>query len=323
MEQFRPANGVYHPNKRAGAVHRKRLEDAVRKAAGSPLNLRYFGGRTWPTMTFVNLYAGGAGAWDANDMSSVDHTLGAAMSDAGLNNMLAQYFGGTAPTTTMLPSVVLPDACPATVGKDTVEGWVTAMSTASQLPQAPLASTVYCFMLPRGIILTDGPARGGATEPATEIGEHDAADSTNGLGGYHGSVHVGGNTVYYAVGVYSDATNGINGFPDASWKNICATFYHELNEARTDPDVEDAANAASGGEQYLGWYSLKDGEIGDIPMDEAGADLSTVMVQVPLADGSGDVPIQLMWSNDAGAPQGPVDHPLPPSLGLGGNHGGD
>jgi len=312
VEQFQPAEGVYHPSKGAGAIHRKRLQNAVQKAAGSPLNLRNFGGRTLPTMTFVNLYVGGDNAWVRNDMSSVDNALEAAMSDVGLNNMLAQYFGGVTPTTTMLPSVVLPDACPAEVGKDTVQGWVTSMHTAGQLPHSPLASTVYCFMLPRDIILTDGPASGGDIAASTAIGEHDAADSTNGLGGYHGSVHVGGDVVYYAIGVYSDATNGINGFPDASWKNIVATFYHELNEARTDPDVEDAANAASGGEQYLGWYSLKEGEIGDIPMKEAGTDLSSVMVEVPLADGSGNVPIQLLWSDDAIAPQGPADHPLPP-----------
>lgn len=311
MDQFRPANGVYHPGKEAGAIHRKRLADAIHKAAGSTLNLRYFGGRTWPAMTFVNLYAGGASAWAASDRSSVDHALGAAMSDVRLNNMLAQYFGGTAPTTTMLPSVVLPDACPATVGKDTVEGWVTAMHSAGRLPAGPLASTVYCFMLPSGIILTDGRASGGDTEPGNALSEHDAADSTNGLGGYHGSVHAGAATVYYAVGVYSDATNGIDAFPDASWKNIVATFYHELNEARTDPDVEDA-NMTPAGEHHLGWYSLQQGEIGDIPMNQAGADLSTIMVEVPLADGSGKVPIQLMWSDDAGAPQGPVDHPLPP-----------
>lgn len=311
MDQFRPANGVYHPGKRAGAIHRKRLENAVRKvAAGSRLNLHYFGGRTWPAMTFVNLYVGGASAWAASDRSAVDRALGAAMSDVGLNDMLAQYFGGTAPTTTMLPSVVLPDRCPATVGKDTVEGWVIVMHTFGQLPEAPLASTVYCFLLPRGIILTDGPASGGDTEAGAALAEHDAADSTQGLGGYHGSVHVGADTVYYAVGVYSDATNGIDAFPGASWKNIAATFYHELNEARTDPDVEDA-NLTPAGERHLGWYSLQEGEIGDIPMKLAGADLSTVMVEVPLADGSGNVPIQFMWSDDAHAPQGPVDHPLP------------
>jgi hypothetical protein len=241
----------------------------------------------------------------------VDRALAAAMSDVGLNNMLAQYFAGVAPTTTALPSVVLSDACPATVGKDTVEGWVTAMHTAGQLPAGPLGSTVYCFMLPSGIILTDGPAGGGDTEPSSTSLENDAADSTNGLGGYHGSVHVGADTVYYAVGVYSDATNGIDAFPGESWKNVVATFYHELNEARTDPDVEDATMTPVG-EKRLGWYSLKEGEIGDIPMNLAGADLSTVMVEVALADGSGSVPIQLLWSDYAGAPQGPVDHPLPP-----------
>jgi hypothetical protein len=25
---------------------------------------------------------------------------------------------------------------------------------------------------------------------------------------------------------------------DQPWKNVLATFYHELNEARTDPDVD-------------------------------------------------------------------------------------
>ena len=318
MEQFRPANGVYHPGKKAGAIHRKRLEAAVRRAAhGSSLNLRFFGGRTFPAMTFVNLYAGGASAWAASDRSSVDQALGAAMSDVGLNNMLAQYFGGTAPTTTMLPSVVLSGPCPATVGKDTVEGWVSAMHAAGQLPDAPLDTSVYCFMLPEGIILTDGPASGAAAEGGADAegglegSEHDAADSLNGLGGYHGSVHAGPDTIYYAVGVYSDATNGINAFPGASWKNIVATFYHELNEARTDPDVGDA-DMTPAGEAHLGWYSLREGEIGDIPINLSGGDLSTVMVEIALADGSGDVPIQLMWSDDARGPQGPVDHPLSP-----------
>ena len=75
----------------------------------------------------------------------------------------------------------------------------------------------------------------------------DEASSLNGLGGYHGSVHVGGDagaTIYYAVGVYSEALpdGSQNGIPvfNENWKNVVATFYHELNEARTDPDVEDA-----------------------------------------------------------------------------------
>jgi hypothetical protein len=55
--------------------------------------------------------------------------------------------------------------------------------------------------------------------------------------------------VYYAVGVYSQTeTDGtVNGIPvfEQPWKNVVATFYHELNEARTDADVEDAIRAGN------------------------------------------------------------------------------
>ena len=39
----------------------------------------------------------------------------------------------------------------------------------------------------------------------------------------------------------------MNGIPvfDRPWKNVVATLYHELNEARTDADVEDAIRAGS------------------------------------------------------------------------------
>jgi len=41
-------------------------------------------------------------------------------------------------------------------------------------------------------------------------------------------------------------------------------------------------------------------------MEEAGSDLAAVMREVRLADGSGTVPIQLMWSNAVGGPEGPI-----------------
>ena len=84
--------------------------------------------------------------------------------------------------------------------------------------------------------------------------------------------------------MYSEGTNGIVAF-DEPWKNVCATLYHELQEARTDPDVEDAIR--TGDNKYLGWYSPRGGEIGDIPIATA---LQDVMREVPLADGSGTVP---------------------------------
>jgi hypothetical protein len=105
--------------------------------------------------------------------------------------------------------------------------------------------------------------------------------------------------------VYSERGNGIDEFHEP-WRNVCATVYHELQEIRTDPDVEDAirAGTAPGGERLLGWYSPRGGEIGD---------MAIVMEQVPLADGSGMVPVQLMWSNAVGGPEGPIKepHPLP------------
>jgi hypothetical protein len=139
------------------------------------------------------------------------------------------------------------------------------------------------------------------------VGDLDDKDSSlEGLGGYHGS-HVadGGTTIYFAAAVYSQTTakghNGIPVWPD-SWKNVVATLYHELSEARTDADVE-AVNRTSNN-NLLGWYSTKGGEIGDIPITQAGNDLQSVFVEVALQSGQ-SAPIQLMWSNAAEGPGEP------------------
>jgi hypothetical protein len=58
---------------------------------------------------------------------------------------------------------------------------------------------------------------------------------------------------------------------DQPWKNVVATFYHELNEARTDPDVEDAIRAGNdpAAIKFLGWVSRKGEECGNFPVFEA------------------------------------------------------
>lgn len=110
---------------------------------------------------------------------------------------------------------------------------------------------------------------------------------------------------YYAISVYSEGKNGVVGF-DQVWKNIVATSYHELQEVRTDPDVEDALKARSlrKAMQLLGWVSASGNEVGDFPVSEAGPDLAEVMKEVPLADGSGTVPVQFMYSNRVHGPGG-------------------
>lgn len=287
-------------------------------AAGFPprpaLNLQDFGGHTITDLVFVNHYLGGPGAWDPADIASIDAALAKAMSDSGLQSVIGQYYDA-AISSRMLPSAVLPDPAPARIYKDQVEALAAQVFTGGALAGADPASTLVNIMLPRGTVLVDGFSPG-FTPPAGQEAEHERrqravvkiddeqdADSLNGLGGYHGSTHVtsgGADTaVYYAVGVYSEGNNGIPVFGQ-SWKNVVATFYHELNEARTDPDVEDVIRTNDSSK--LGWYSSNGGEIGDIPMKEAGTNLTLVFQQVELADGSGTVPVQLMWSNKDDGP---------------------
>ena len=160
----------------------------------------------------------------------------------------------------------------------------------------------------------DEAARTAASKPSVlnegELREEE--DSLHGLGGYHGSVRLpGGKFAYYAIGVYSEFLTSArqNGIPvfDKSWKDIVATFYHELCEARTDPDVEEVNRAND--DSLLGWYSDNNGEIGDIPMELAGSQLKLVMKEVPLSNGKGAVPVQLEWSNAVGGPEGGISAP--------------
>ncbi len=275
-------------------------------------NLKDIGGKTISDLTFVSRYVGGAAAWQQSDMQNIDHALQSALTDTELQKVIAQYFNGPI-TSAMLPSAVSDAPVGATVYKDTAEKLATQMHAEGALGAADPASSVINVMLPEGVVLSDDfsphykPPAG--TEEKHErrrkgtikLDPDDAADSKNGLGGYHGSIHLeGGTTIYYAVGVYSKGDNGIAAF-DESWKNVVATFYHELNEARTDCDVEDVN--ANNDDNLLGWYSeTGQGEIGDLPINECEGNLGLVFKEVPLADGSGTVPIQVLWSNAASGP---------------------
>jgi hypothetical protein len=232
------------------------------------------------------------------------------MSDNDLQSVIQQYYDVPI-SSRMLPSVVLPGSAPATIHKDQVEALVARICRYGALDGADTDSTVINILLPRGVVLVDGFSPGFRPPPGQEaeherrqhavvkVGDEDA-DSRRGLGGYHGSARVTpSGTAYYIAGVYSEAGNGIPVFGQP-WKNIAATLYHQLNEARTDPDVDDAIR--TGDSARLGWYSAKGGEIGDIPVKEAGTSLPLIFREVDLADGSGAVPVQLMWSNKDDAP---------------------
>ena len=300
-----PLNVVLRPDSAAAAAYRSAV-----LAPGFPkdlsLDLRFLGGKTLQRLTFTNVYLG---HWDGAERSRLDRALAGAMADPHLNNVLAQYFPGPIGTTFAGSREYAGSVAPR-VYRDTLEALVTELDQTGALATLDLQASVVCLLLPHGTVLVDGDSNG----------HGDQVDSLHGLGGYHGSVHVrrGGRrreTVYYAVAVYSEGANGIVAFPEP-WQNVCATVYHELCEVRTDPDVEDAirAGATPAAERLLGWYSPRGGEIGDIPMAEAHGDLELVMREVPLADGSAVVPIQLMWSNAVGGPEGPISRPHRASL---------
>ncbi len=254
-------------------------------------DLVYNGGKTIANLQYANLYVGGSQSWYSNDIQSIDASLNAAMTDSTLNNILSQYFNNQPITSKFLGSAVLPGSTPDTISQNDLEAYISSLDRAGSLHGFDLNSTVFNFMLPSGTVLSQSNS-----------------DSLDGLGGYHGSVHVSANgkvdTVYYAVGAYSETfANGTqNGIPafNQPWKNVVATLYHELAEVRTDPDVEDAN--ATGNNRYAGWLSRQGEECGDFPVDEGG---SSVFLEVPLANGKGTVPIQLQYSNRIHGPENP------------------
>jgi len=312
----RPLNAAVAHGSRAEAKYRKRaLAPGVAPSPGE--DLRYRGGRLLDDLTFTNFYLGGSGAWKPSDIASIDGALAAALRDRGLENVMCQYFR-TRPRCRFSPSHVLPGTLEGRFSNADATATIQHLHAMGALAGYDLASTVFDLMLPSGIVLTDGSTPGHVrnARASRRYTRAEESDSLNGLGGYHGSVPIGSRSIYYAVGAYSEVLpggreNGIVAFGQP-WKNVVATFYHELNEARTDPDV-DAADRG-GPASLLGWVSKDGNEVGDYPIFEARS-LSLVFQEVARADGKGKVPVQLMYSNGVHGPEGPRGTAYPPFAG--------
>ena len=284
----RPSSGVFERH-RAALLERDEqppTADAIATpfVPNSAFDLTYHGGKTIPQMKaqliFVNTPTS---VWSAGDRDNVQSHLSSAFGDVNLESVIAQYFDVPISGTVLPPKTFAGSL--STYGDNDVTQFIKDRFNDGTIA-GDFANTCYCLMLAPGVRLNGSNG-----------------DSFNGLGGYHGSVDVsakGGTVrVYFAVGVYSQfiptpggppgstTENGIVVLPNP-WQNVCATFYHELNEFRTDPDV---ANGT------LGWYADKYGEIGDIPEIEAGSNFASIVLDVNLANGSGTVPVQLMYSN--------------------------
>ena len=264
----------------------------------APLDdLIFHGGKTVAQMEFQNVFLGGQASWRSRDVTFIDTAITRAMQHKKLDNVMKQYFPGQALSCDARALLVHEGAKPAVLDEPGVQAAVTALFDSSQINQQNLGSCIFNLILPPGSVLKLG-----------------RSSSLRGLGGYHGSLHVrrAGKTVtlYYSANVFSqmldDGTeNGIAAF-DQPWKNVVATLYHEMNEFRTDADVNDAIENASN--DFLGWNSRSGQEVGDQPIFQAGANLALVFKQV--SDPSGKkVPAQLMYSNAVHGAEGPIARP--------------
>jgi hypothetical protein len=267
----------------------------------APLDdLMFHGGKVVPQMEFQNVYLGGTASWAESDIVAIDAGILRAMRHKRLNNVVVQYFPGAALTCDMRPSFVLDETTPTQLEEPDVQAQVVALYDAGLVEKGSLDSCIFNLVLPAGTVLKLG-----------------GSSSLNGLGGYHGSVHIqrGGQqvTLYYSANVYSDIRpngreNGIAVF-DKPWKNVVGTLYHELNEFRTDADVNDAIQHASN--DFLGWTSRSGQEVGDQPIFEAGGvgDLRLVFKEVQDAPRKGRVPVQFLYSNAVHGAEGPIQRP--------------
>lgn len=304
-------------------VRRPLLIDAADSTSNDDLKFR--GGKTIRDLKYVNLYISGDTQWAESDVKQIDASLSAAMRDQHLNNVLLQYFENQPISSTPLPSHPLVGYTPKTVTRGDIQNYATYLYEKGFLRAYDLGNTVFNFLLPPGTVLTtetdsaNAPSAGSSARSFDTLADTKHIDSTKGLGGYHGSVATAnGGRIYFSTGVYSQRfTNGlVNGIPvfNESWKNVVATLYHQLVETRTDPDVEVAnqESADPNSARYLGWVSDSGLEICDIPI-RGNDSVSSVIREIPLADGSGTVPVQLPHSNIAHGPEGPISqpHPLP------------
>jgi hypothetical protein len=296
-------------------------------APAAPPRLLRRGGRILADLAYKTFYHGPA--WvadpaqpDANPHAvarrRIDTAIAAAMRDPGLNAILGQYFAGAAVTATALPSELLDDPRSdpsAAIDETDIRRIITAL-VPTRLAGLDFARTVINIVLqeytPVRVVGLDERERPAGAPVGAGV-PHDAPYSGLGLAGFHGSVPaaVAGTAVdvLYSVVVWSDGPIGIAVPGWQPWERITAILYHELQETRTNPDVDAAVR--TGRSDLIGWNTDPlpgpDGidcrEIADLPLiltADAQAE-SFVRVQVAGPDGGPmTVPIQRLWSNRDG-----------------------
>lgn len=261
-------------------------------------DLIFHGGKVVPRMEFQNVYLGGSASWSERDLKLIDGAIQRAMQHKQLDNVMQQYFPGVRLQCEMRDSFVLDEAKPKTLTEEDIRTQVMALFDDSLIADKNLDTCLFNLILPAGAVLKLG-----------------GASSLGGLGGFHGSLHHtrGGRkrTLYYSANVFSqlrpDGTeNGIVAF-DEPWKNVVGTLYHEINEFRTDPDINDAIEKRDN--DFLGWNTRLGREVGDQPIFKAGPNLDLVFQEVNDPPRKTSLPVQFMYSNAVHGAEGPIARP--------------
>lgn len=226
-------------------------------------------GRYWGTKAGVS------------DLQHNDAAMADLVKNGGMTGLWKEYGAGKGTTQ---PSMQLPNVTASRMTQERVEALVKQQVEAGKFDTSD-PQRVFTLVLP----------------PGCELQADGGASSRNGLGGYHGSVNVGGKEVYYAAIAYSERTAaGMNGidFTGNPQDNLSIVESHEITEAVTDPNVEVAMREGDLGK--LGWYddvtrwqtpgsgevNVGKGEIGDIP--------------VLNAELAGDVSLRSVWGRSDG-----------------------
>ena len=258
-------------------------------------DLLFHGGKVVPQMGFQNIYLGSPADFSEGDTGLIDAAITSAMRSKALNNVMVQYFPGASLVCDPRPSLVLNEPNPQELDEPDVQAKVIALFDSGQISKKDIDTTIFNLVLPLRTVLRLG-----------------TSSSLSGLGGYHGSVHIQRSgkrvTLYYSANVFSQMLspvreNGIVAF-NKPWKNVVGTLYHELNEFRTDADVNDAIKERSN--DFLGWSSRSGRECGDQPIFAASS-LDLVFKEV-LA-GKKKIPVQFMYSNAVHGAEGPIATP--------------
>jgi hypothetical protein len=264
-------------------------------AKGTPttgMNLVNHGG---PVMRgqVVHVYVGDTfwhGTEGQRQLAQLEPAFKAIVEDAQLSSVAAQYGSGAG--TTVQSSYIVPGLNPTKLTDKQVQSLIANEVKAGRIQVGPHLPELYVALHQApGIIISDG-----------------TTESTQQMNGYHSHVDLPQQRVYYGQDVGADAKNGfqITGDPV---KDREATFFHELNEFRTDGNVPDQLTyyddvtplVRSDGTPVLqhGQPLVGLGEIGDGAIDVSGLQgLPIGVVVAPFTTQSGlTVMCQKLWSN--------------------------